>query len=67
MRYDLPESAWHKSSYSSSGQPDCVEHQVTPEGTHAVRDSKRPELGAYEFSPTAWTAFVEAVKSARLP
>ncbi|MFF4730974.1 DUF397 domain-containing protein [Streptomyces mirabilis] len=53
MRYDLPEPASLKSSSSGAEQPECTEHRIPPDGAHSLRDSKRPELGTYEFSAAA--------------
>ncbi|MDT0305432.1 DUF397 domain-containing protein [Streptomyces sp. DSM 44917] len=66
MRHGLPEDRWVKSSYSSSVGNDCVEFQPREPGRIAVRDSKRPELGAYVFPGTSWAAFVEGVRAGRL-
>jgi Domain of unknown function (DUF397) len=54
---------WFKSSYSDNGGA-CVEvaaNLVTAHGIVPVRDSKNPSGPALTFTPTAWTAFVEAV------
>ncbi|MEV5137167.1 DUF397 domain-containing protein [Streptomyces syringium] len=61
MRADLSNVAWRKSTYSA-GQEDCLEvADNIPTGIVAVRDSKhhRPAL---TFHPTAWQAFVTAVR-----
>jgi Domain of unknown function (DUF397) len=52
---------WHKSSYSNSSES-CVE--VAPADRRVgVRDSKQHGLGpVLEFGPTAWKAFLAAVK-----
>ncbi|NGO69907.1 DUF397 domain-containing protein [Streptomyces sp. SB3404] len=65
MRHDLP-PIWKKSSYSGSTDNACVETQMTSEGSVAFRDSKGPELGAHEVSPSAWAAFTSALKDGRL-
>ncbi|MFD5323268.1 DUF397 domain-containing protein [Streptomyces sp. NPDC127092] len=49
--------AWFKSSYSSSGDGDCVEVAACPTTVH-VRDSKRPEDARLALAPAAWSAFV---------
>ena len=48
----LPESAWHKASYSGN-TTDCVE---VARGGHAVglRDTKQRDNGALAVSRTAW-------------
>ncbi|MFC8085893.1 DUF397 domain-containing protein [Streptomyces sp. NPDC057340] len=51
------ELAWFKSSYSSSGDGDCVEVASCPETVH-VRDSKVRQGAQLALSPTAWTRFL---------
>ncbi|MCK8431970.1 DUF397 domain-containing protein [Streptomyces sp. D2-8] len=53
------ELAWFKSSYSSSGDGDCVEVAVTsyPDTIH-IRDSKNKQGPQLTLSPTAWSAFL---------
>ncbi|MDV7216906.1 DUF397 domain-containing protein [Streptomyces prunicolor] len=52
-------SAWFKSSYSSSSEGDsCVEVATTPGTTH-IRDTKHNTQGPrLTFSPTTWTDFI---------
>lgn len=53
------ELAWFKSSYSSSGDGDCVEVAVTPyPDTIHIRDSKNRQGPELRLSPNAWSAFV---------
>ncbi|MEU3728775.1 DUF397 domain-containing protein [Streptomyces sp. NPDC033538] len=57
------ELTWFKSSYSSSGDGDCVEVAVArqrPTGVSAVRvrDSKQARGPQLALSPTAWDDFV---------
>ncbi|MFD5625144.1 DUF397 domain-containing protein [Streptomyces sp. NPDC127072] len=52
------ELAWFKSSYSSSGDGDCVEVATCPATIH-IRDSKNTRGPQLALSPTAWTDFVE--------
>ena len=58
---DSDSDGWFKSSRSNAGGS-CVEARFTP-GTALVRDSKdrRPESPFIEFSPTAWTSFLDVV------
>ncbi|MFG2885768.1 DUF397 domain-containing protein [Streptomyces sp. NPDC048297] len=49
--------AWFKSSYSSSGDGDCVEVAHTPATIH-VRDSKDRRGPALVLSPATWTDFL---------
>ncbi|MBI0319389.1 DUF397 domain-containing protein [Streptomyces javensis] len=50
-----------QSSYSGSAN-NCVEHGILPTGRQAVRDTKDRERGALLFEPSAWQAFVDAVR-----
>jgi hypothetical protein len=56
---DLPEQAWHKSSYSN-GQGDCIE-VAHLEGGVATRDSKDPSGPALRFSADGWGAFIRGL------
>ncbi|MGC4807223.1 DUF397 domain-containing protein [Micromonospora sp. DT233] len=49
---------WRTSTRSSSNGGDCVEVADNLPGVVLVRDSKRRDLGALRFHPTAWRAFV---------
>ncbi|MBQ0849561.1 DUF397 domain-containing protein [Streptomyces sp. BH-SS-21] len=51
------ELAWFKSSYSSSGDGDCVEMAVCPDLIH-VRDSKAQAGPQLVVTPSAWTSFL---------
>ncbi|MGW1157864.1 DUF397 domain-containing protein [Streptomyces sp. NPDC002513] len=51
------ELAWFKSSYSSSGDGDCVEVALRPTTVH-VRDSKDTTGPRLALSPAAWSGFV---------
>lgn len=55
---------WRKSSYSDGGDGnDCLE--IATSSTHtAVRDTKAPEWATLTFPAGAFTAFIEALKSA---
>jgi hypothetical protein len=63
MRHNLPEDAWQKSSYSTDNGGQCIETQPTTDGLVALGDSKDRSLGAFTFSTSAWTAFVDATKT----
>ncbi|MFF4252141.1 DUF397 domain-containing protein [Streptomyces sp. NPDC001663] len=54
------ELAWFKSSYSSSGDGDCVEVALTPATIH-LRDSKDTQGPELALSPTVWTDFLTFV------
>ena len=51
---------WFKSSYSMQNG-DCVEVRRTERGM-AVRDSKEPAGPCIRLSPTAWSAFLSALR-----
>ncbi|MEU8535246.1 DUF397 domain-containing protein [Streptomyces sp. BPPL-273] len=51
------ELAWFKSSYSSSGDGDCVEVATHPSTVH-VRDTKDRRGPQLALSPAAWRDFV---------
>ncbi|WP_413801107.1 DUF397 domain-containing protein [Streptomyces iranensis] len=71
-KHTVPDSSrltgWYKSSYSGGSTPqgECLEvargHTAVP-----VRDSKDPHGPALVFEPSAWSAFVSAVKSGEFP
>jgi hypothetical protein len=52
---------FRKSSFS--GGTGCVEVRLLADGRVAVRDSKDVGLAPNDFSPTAWTAFLAAVRA----
>lgn len=54
------ELVWFKSSYSSSGDGDCVEVATSPATIH-VRDSKNTRGAELTLSPTAWADFLTSV------
>ncbi|MFE7119352.1 DUF397 domain-containing protein [Streptomyces sp. NPDC057654] len=62
MMHHLPDN-WRKSSYSGDTNGQCLEYQVIEAKDVAVRDSKRPEQGAFRFSASAWQSFVTAVRT----
>ncbi|GHD22372.1 hypothetical protein GCM10010313_57060 [Streptomyces violarus] len=51
------ELTWFKSSYSSSGDGDCVEIATRPEAIH-IRDSKNKQGPQLTLSPITWAAFL---------
>ncbi|MEU1940965.1 DUF397 domain-containing protein [Streptomyces sp. NPDC020125] len=59
-------TGWYKSSHSGGDQGECIEvacgHADIP-----VRDSKDPHGPALIFEPSAWSAFVSAVKRGEFP
>ncbi|MER6629166.1 DUF397 domain-containing protein [Streptomyces sp. NPDC000987] len=54
------ELAWFKSSYSSSGDGDCIEVALTSTTVH-LRDSKDRQGPRLALSPATWGAFVAYV------
>jgi hypothetical protein len=54
------EATWRKSSYSGTGNGDCVEVAFAQERT-AVRDSKDDAGVPLSFTPQAWRAFLVAM------
>ena len=60
MSSSIPDSLFHKSSYS---QPqNCVEVAELPQGS-AGRDTQTRELGHLMFSGAEWAGLVGAVKA----
>lgn len=51
---------WFKSSYSDSGNDQCVEVRIDQD-TVGVRDSKSPTAGAIWLPTTAWTEFLRDI------
>ncbi len=62
---DLTHAQWRISSRSGD-QGNCVEVADNLPGVIAVRDSKDQPGPVLTFSPDAWAAFVDSVKSDRL-
>ncbi|MFG3304237.1 DUF397 domain-containing protein [Streptomyces wuyuanensis] len=56
-------SIWRKSSYSGGSSGDCLEIGESGATCVPVRDSKNPHGPALVFGPSAWTAFVGALKA----
>jgi len=52
---------FRKSSFSGGGS--CVEVRLLPDGHIAVRDSKQPSLPPNHYTPSAWTAFLEGIRT----
>ncbi|GAB3559302.1 hypothetical protein J2S53_002551 [Actinopolyspora lacussalsi] len=61
----LADAVWRKSSRSSGNGGACVEVGFTPD-TIGVRDTKDRDGGTLAVNSTAWTSFVDAIKSDRL-
>lgn len=56
---------WIKSSYSNGNGGNCVEWApaAVTEGAVPVRDSKDPDGPALHFTPSAWSAFITALRT----
>lgn len=54
--------SWRRSSYST-GMNNCVETALISPGLLAVRDSKNAAGPAVTFSSTAWSVFVEHLRT----
>ncbi|MCX4747242.1 DUF397 domain-containing protein [Kitasatospora sp. NBC_01287] len=63
---DLSAVAWRKSSYSSTGQDNCVEIADGLPGILPVRDSKDPAGPALVFPAASFAAFLAGVKHGAL-
>ncbi|WP_184293188.1 DUF397 domain-containing protein [Nocardiopsis algeriensis] len=55
------ELAFHKSSYSSGRQENCVEVAETPSGA-AMRDTQNRSLGHLTFPKQEWSALLIATR-----
>jgi hypothetical protein len=55
---------WFKSSYSDSGNDQCVEVRIDEDAV-GVRDSKSSTTDAIWLTPTAWAAFRSMVTDSR--
>ncbi|WP_328468615.1 DUF397 domain-containing protein [Streptomyces sp. NBC_00448] len=67
---DTTSTAWIKSSYSGGEGGNCVEwapSHIAAHDTVPVRDSKNPDGPALAFTPSAWTAFITAIRTGELP
>ncbi len=52
---------WRTSTHSS-GNGNCVE-VAEPGSAVLIRDSKDPDGGVLEFSPTSWSTFLAGIKA----
>lgn len=53
---------WFTSSYSGSGNPNCVEVRIVQHGPVHMRDSKNPDAGRLSLPLAAWAEFVSHVR-----
>lgn len=63
----LTHASWRKSTHSGGSGDDCVEVADNVPDLIPVRDSKDPQGPALTFTPTAWTAFVDATVRGEFP
>jgi hypothetical protein len=61
---DLSQAIWRKASLSALNGG-CVEVAVNLSGVTAVRDSKRPEVGAHVVGRDAFSRFLVDVQGGR--
>jgi Domain of unknown function (DUF397) len=61
---DLSHAIWRKARQSQHNGG-CVEVAVNLDGVVAIRDSKRPEVGAHVVERSAFAAFLEDARSGR--
>jgi hypothetical protein len=54
-------TTWHKSSYSTMSEPNCVECR-TELGQVLIRDTQHRHLGHIEIPGHAWRAFLTALR-----
>ncbi|WUH93018.1 DUF397 domain-containing protein [Streptomyces sp. NBC_00433] len=63
----LTQASWRKTSHSGGSGGECIEFAANLPDVIPVRDSKDPQGPALTFTPTAWTAFVDAVARGEFP
>jgi hypothetical protein len=57
------EAVWRKSTFSSSGNKNCVEVAELDGGWVAIRDSKDTAGPALLFTPGEWDAFRKGIRA----
>ena len=57
-----PETAWYKSSYSGAEGNSCVEIAALVQSV-GIRDSKDKQGPALLVTPSAWSSFLDLVRS----
>lgn len=62
---DLSQARWRKSTRSGQSNGACVEVAANLPGAVALRDSKAPDAGAHVVGRSAFSAFLDEVKSGR--
>jgi hypothetical protein len=63
----LTRARWRKSTHSDGDGGNCIEFADNVPDVIPVRDSKDPQGPALTFTPTAWTAFVDATVRGEFP
>ncbi|WP_194922933.1 DUF397 domain-containing protein [Catenulispora pinisilvae] len=61
--YETASLVWRKSSYSNGQGGQCVETAVLPDGGRLVRNSKKPDGPAVQFTAGEWSAFISGLKA----
>ena len=62
MHHDLTRAAWHKSSFSGSGNA-CIEVADLGNDHRAVRDSKDPTGPRLTVTVAQWSAFPTGIRA----
>lgn len=57
------DTGWFKSSFSGSGNDQCVECRIVDGAGVLVRHSKHPEVPPFVFTDGEWEAFLKGAKS----
>lgn len=65
---DVPQVAWHISSYSANGSGQCIEAGpvLDASGRFAVRDSRNRGAAVLTAPRSEWAAFLDAVRAGAL-
>ncbi len=64
---DLTGATWRTSTRSGTNGGECVEVADNLSDVVGIRDSKDPTGPTLTVTPTAWSAFVTAVRTTHLP
>ena len=58
----MPQLAWHKSSFSTGDQGECVEVAADPNGLIHLRESDQPDE-ILTATPTPWAGLLHHIKA----
>jgi len=61
MRDAVRDTGWFKSSFTGSGDDNCVEVRLIAGTRVGLRDSKNPGGGTFWVSSAAWSSFTDQV------